>query len=165
MRFARFSIADLLIAVGLCAVSMACLIYASTAWANAVLSVMLSALVLAVLGVCYRQGERRAFWAGFAICGWAYMTLSSGPWFITGLRPQLVTSRLIEWAYPWLIPAARQASNPNNALRPFVVPPASLEGGLTINDLSGSRVDVWVRAEDEKLPSLAHRFRTNRGSR
>jgi hypothetical protein len=82
------------------------------------------------------------------------MTVSSGPWFIAHLRPQLVTSRLLDWAYPWLIPAARQASNPNNALRPFVVPPATLEGGLTIDDLHGSQVDVLVRAESEKVPSL-----------
>jgi len=154
MRFARFSIADLLAAVGLCAVSLACLINASTPWASAVLSVTLAALVLSVIGVIYRRGERRAFWAGFAICGWAYMTLSSGPWFNTSLRYQLVTAKLLDWAYPLLIPAARQSSNPNNAPRRFVVPAASVEGDLTVEELRGSRVDVWVEAEGDKAPSL-----------
>jgi hypothetical protein len=154
MRFARFSIADLLFAVGLCAVSMACLVYASTPWAAAVLSIALAALVLSLIGIIYRRGERRAFWVGFAICGWAYITLSSGPWFDSSLRYQLATSRLLEWAYPLLIPLARQAENRNYVSRPFVVPPASLEGGLTVGDLSGMRVDVFVQSASAKSPSL-----------
>jgi hypothetical protein len=154
MRFARFSVADLLVTIGLCALSLACLIYASTPWATAVLSVALASLVLALIGVIYRRGERRAFWAGFAICGWTYLILSCSPWFIPFPRSQLVTSKLLEWAYPILIPKARQSLNPDYTPRPFVVPPATLEDGLTIEDLSGARVDVWVKADDEKAPTL-----------
>jgi hypothetical protein len=154
MRFARFSVADLLVTVGLCALSLACLIYASTPWATAVLSVALASLVLALIGVIYRRGERQAFWAGFAICGWAYLILSYSPWFTPYPRSQLVTSKLLEWAYPLLIPKARQSLNPNYTPRPFVVPAATLEDGLTIEDLSGARVDVWAKADDEKAPSL-----------
>ncbi len=127
--------------------------FASSPWAGAVLSATLCVLTLSLLGVIYRRLERRAFWVGFALCGWTYMMMSSG-WFINNLRSQLATSTLLEWAYPRLIPAARQAADPRNALRPFVLPPAALEGGLTIEELKGVRVDVWAKAENEKDPSL-----------
>ncbi len=154
MRFARFSIAGLIAAIGFCAVAMACLMFASSAWAGSVLSVALAILTLAPLGIIYRQGDHRAFWTGFVLCGWAYLTLSSGPWFVGYLQPRLVTTKLLQWAYPWLIPTARQALNPRFRPRPFVVPPAALEGGLTLEDLKGSPVDVWVKGEGEARPSL-----------
>ena len=154
MRFPRFSVADLLRAVLLCALGMACLIFPSSPWGGAVFSFTLGVLTLALLGICYRRGDRRAFWTGFALCGWTYLALSSGPWFVTYVRPHLVTSKVLEWAYPWLIPVARQASNPRHALRPFVVPPAALEEGLTVQDLKNTRVDVWVRKEGVTVPSL-----------
>ncbi len=152
MRFARFTIADLVQAVLLCAVAMAGLMFASTPWGAAALSVALAVLTLAPLGIIYRRGERRAFWTGVVLCGWAYLTLSSGPWFIDFVRPKLITSRMLEWAYPWLIPPNRQASNPRFQLRPFDLPAVSVEGGLTIEQLNGSRVDVWIKKDGEALP-------------
>jgi hypothetical protein len=163
MTFARFSIAGLLWAVGLCAVGMACLMFASTPWAGAVLSVTLGILTLALLGLFYRRGERRAFWVGFVLCGWSYMTLSCGPGFIGYLRPQLVTSKLLVWAYPLLIPRSRQTENTRTASRPFVVQSANLEGGLTVDDLSDSLVDVWVRGEDDTVSWLLLKGVQSRG--
>ncbi len=153
MRFARFTIADLVGAVLFCAVAMAGLMFASTPWGAAALSVALSILTLAVLGIIYRRGERRAFCTGAVLCGWAYLTLTSGPWFIDYVRPKLITSRTLEWAYPWLIPPNRQASNPRFQLRPFELPPASLEGGLTIEQLNGSAIDVWIKKDGEESPA------------
>jgi len=155
MRFARFSLAGLLGAIVLFAVGMACLMFASTAWAGVVWSVTLGFLTLAPLGILYRRGERQAFWTGVVLCGWSYMTLSSGPWFIDQIRPRLVTSRLLRWAYPWLIPADRQSSNPRFEKRPFYLPPVAFEGGLTIEDLNrGALVDVWVKANGGAGPTL-----------
>ena len=128
MRFARFTIADLVRAVLLCAVAMAGLMFASTPWGISALSVALSILTLAVLGIIYRRGKHRAFWTGAVLCGWAYLTFSSGPWFLDYVRPKLITSRTLEWAYPWLIPPDRQASNPRFQLRPFELPPAFHRG-------------------------------------
>jgi hypothetical protein len=153
MRFARFTIADLVGAVLFCAVAMAGLMFASTPWGAAALSVALSILTLAVLGIIYRRGERRAFWTGAVLCGWAYLTFSSGPWFIDYVRPKLITSRTLEWAYPWLIPPDRQASNPRFQLRRFELPRASLEGGLTIEQLNGSAIDVWIKKDGEAAPA------------
>jgi hypothetical protein len=154
MRFARFSLASLVAAIGLCGVGMACLMFASTPWAGMVPSITLAILILAPLRIIYRRGERRAFWTGAALCGWSYMILSSGPWFVDAVRPRLVTSRLLQWSYPWMVPAARLATNPRLMLRPFVIPLSSLDGGPPIGELYGSRVDVWVKGDDEANPSL-----------
>jgi hypothetical protein len=154
MRFLRFSIADLVRAVLLCAVGLACLMFASTPWGGSVYSVTLGILTLAPLLIIYRRGDRRAFWTGVGLCGWAYMIFSFGPWFVDHVRPKLITSRGLEWAYPWLIPPSRQAANPRFALRPYDLPTASLEGGLTIEQLNGSPVDVWSKGERDASPSL-----------
>ena len=113
----------------------------------------LAVLTVAPLGVFYRRGERRAFWGGFVLCGWTYMALSSGPWLVGYVRPQLVTSKLLEWAYPRLIPPARQPSHPRFLREHFVVPAATLQEGLTVDELSRSPVDVWVK-EGENPPTL-----------
>jgi hypothetical protein len=153
MKFARFSIASLLSTVAIFAVGLACLMFASTPWAGAVLSVTLGILTLALLGVGYRRGERRAFWVGFALCGWAYMALSSGPWFTDYIRPRLVTTSLLDWLYPLLIPSARQP-NARNAKLASTITPVEFEGDLTFDDLGKSPVDVWVRGEDKGSPTL-----------
>jgi hypothetical protein len=153
MRFARFTIADLVRAVLFCAVAMAALMFASTPWGGAALTAALTILTLAPLGILYRRGERRAFWTGVVLCGWAYLIFSSGPWFVDNIRPKLLTSRVLEWAYPWLIPPNRQASNPRFHLRPFELPQASLEGGLTIEQLNSSAIDVWTKKEGDASPS------------
>ncbi len=128
-RFAR--------AVLLFALAMAGLMFASTPWATAALSVALTILTLAPLGIIYRRGGRRAFWTGVVLCGWTYLTLSSGPWSSDNIRPRLVTSRMLERAYLWMVPPNRQASNPRFQLRTFDRPPASFEGGLTIEQMNG----------------------------
>ena len=87
------------------------------------------------------------------LCGWAYLSISSGPWFVDHVRPQLITSRMLEWAYPWLIPPNRQASNPKFQLRPFELPAVSLEGGLKTEQLHGSVVDVWTKKEGDASAS------------
>jgi hypothetical protein len=153
MKFLRFSIASLVGTVAICAVGLACLMFASTPWAGMLLSVTLAALTLALLGVLYRRGERRASWAGFALCGWTYMTLSFGPWFTDYVRPRLVTTNLLEWAYPQLIPSDRRA-RPRNANQISTLAPVELEGDLTLQNLNQSRVDVWVRSEGQESPSL-----------
>ena len=162
MKFPRFSIASLLVTVAICAIGMACLMFASTPWAGMLLSVTLAALTLALLGVFYRRGERRAFWAGFALCGWIYMTMSFGPWFKDYVRPRLVTSHLLEWAYPQLIPTDRRARSPS-ANQISTLAPVELEGDLTLQNLNQSPIDVWVRSEGQGAPSLLVEGVPNRG--
>ncbi|MGO9467391.1 MAG: hypothetical protein ACLQIB_52230 [Isosphaeraceae bacterium] len=154
MRSAQLSLSEFLGVVALCAAGLMCLMFASSPWVSALFSAVLGLLTLALLGVTYRRGERRAFWAGFALFGWTYLTLSSGPWFIVNLRPDLVTSKLISMAYPWLIPEARQPSSPASQRQQFVLPSATLQDGLTADKLVGSRVDVLVKGERDPSPVL-----------
>jgi hypothetical protein len=104
MKFVRFSIAGLLASVVACGYGMACLRYASAPWAQALYSIALGLLVLALIGIACRAGSRRTFWTGFAIAGWSYLLVATGPWFHDTLSRRLVTTRLLDWAYPVLIP-------------------------------------------------------------
>jgi hypothetical protein len=109
MKLPRFSLAGLLRAVAACGFAMACLLYASAPWAAGLYSVALGLLVLALIGVANRAGARRAFWAGFAIAGWAYLLIATGPWFHDSIARRLATTRLLDAAYPLLIPRERQS--------------------------------------------------------
>jgi hypothetical protein len=154
MRYTRFSISELLGAVVLCAVSLTCLKFASSLWAAVFVFVVLGVLTLAVLGVFYRRGERRALCAGFALFGWTYLALSSAPWFVTTVRPQLVTSKLLDRAYPWMIPATLQPSHTRYDREQFVVPAAVLDYGLTVEEMKTTPIDVWVKGEGDQYPAL-----------
>ena len=154
MRFARFSIAELLGAVGLSGLGLACLLHASSPWAATMFSITLGLLTMALIGVIYRMGERRAFWVGFAICGWLYMALTTNPWLGAWIGPNLVTSKLLYWAYPRLIPDERQLLVYNSRLQAFQVQRPILGESLAKANLSGRRVDVWVKKEGEKVPSF-----------
>jgi hypothetical protein len=153
MGFARFSLRGLLGAIGLLAVGLACLMFASSPWADISVSITLGALTVALIGVAYRRGDRRAFWVGFAVCGWAYMALSSGSWFASDFRYHLVTTRLLRWAYPWLIPEARQPANAGAAQPSFNVANPELEEGLATVGLHGP-VDVLTKGDSKTPPSL-----------
>jgi hypothetical protein len=154
MRFARFSIAGLAGVVGLCAFGLASLLHAATPWAGAVFSINLGLLTVALIGVIYRMGARRAFWVGFSICGWVYLVLSHGPWFKDVIGPRLATSQMLDWAYPWLIPYERQDSGYRPPIRSFQIQGPILGEGLASFNLSNSRVDVWVKKEGEKAPTF-----------
>src|SRR4051812_7063548 len=81
----RFSIAGLMALVLALSVAFASLRFASEPWAGVILLMTLGALSLAILGVVYRKGERRAAWLGFALLGWGYMALASGTWWDRGV--------------------------------------------------------------------------------
>jgi hypothetical protein len=154
MRPLRFSLSFFLGIVALGATGLTCLLFASTPGVSALPSSVLGLLTLALLGTICRRGVRQASWAGFALFGWTYMALSSGPWFVEHIRPQLVTSKLIEMSYPWLIPAARQPSSPTYQREQFVLPSATLQDGLTTDQLNGAHVDVLVKGEGDSSPLL-----------
>src|SRR5688500_712555 len=71
----RFSIRQLLLATAFIAVGCFALLNAS-AWVAAALFCGLTLILsAAVLFAIYRDGERRAFWIGFAVLGWVYLFL------------------------------------------------------------------------------------------
>src|SRR5438270_8186539 len=92
----RFSIAGLMFVVLLIAVGVAALRSASQLWAGMIFTLTLALLGVAVIGVIYRRGARRAFWLGATLFGGGYLIVSFGPWFATEVRPYLVTSALLD---------------------------------------------------------------------
>jgi hypothetical protein len=95
----RFSIAGLMAVVLVCGVAVAALRNASEIWAGILLLLTLGLLAAALLGVAYRREAGRAGWIGFALFGWGYLTLAFGPWFAEQVRPQLPTTRLLDYVH------------------------------------------------------------------
>jgi len=85
----RFSIAGLMGMVLVVAVGVAALRSGSEDWAGIVSALTLGLLGVALLGVLFRQGPRRAFWSGFALFGWGYLALTMAPWFSGEVGPRL----------------------------------------------------------------------------
>ncbi len=152
MRF-HTSVAGLVGSVVLIAVGIATLQNASSPWASVAFSVALSVLTVALIGVVCRRGERHAFWVGFSLCGWIYLALSSGPGLATSVRPNLVTAKLLDWAYPRLVPEERRPTGSRPPGHQFSVPVPALGEGLAHDNLTGTHVDVLARREREESPT------------
>jgi hypothetical protein len=71
----RISIARLLGLIVAFGVALAALRSPSNLWANALVTLTLAALVVAVINVVYSRARVRAFWVGFLIAGAAYFLL------------------------------------------------------------------------------------------
>jgi len=103
MRSFRFSIAHLLLLIVFLGFSFAALRSPSQLWANAWFSAALAVLTIAVLAAVYRRGKRRAFWVGFASCGWLYLVLAVGPWFESLVGSFLVTTAFLDILAPHVV--------------------------------------------------------------
>src|SRR5262249_29168198 len=79
-RTVRFSIAGLMGAVVVAAIGLAAVRDPSETWAVVILLSTCGALALAVVGVVSRVGTERAWWLGFALFGWGYLTLAFWSW-------------------------------------------------------------------------------------
>jgi hypothetical protein len=93
MKRFRFSIASLLGLVLFAAVAVAALRAGSDLWDSIVLTLMLGALLIAVLLCVHRAEKRRAFWLGFGLFGWAYLLAS----FIPQVESRLLTTRALAY--------------------------------------------------------------------
>jgi hypothetical protein len=103
MRHFRYSIRGLMVTVVLVCVAIAALRFPTPLWANIWYSLTLAALTLAVPAAFYRQGEQRAFWVGFAACGWVYFVLALAPWLQGEGGFQLVTTTVLDLMAPRLV--------------------------------------------------------------
>lgn len=99
----RISIARLLALVVFFAVGLAALRSPSNLGANALVTLTLAALVVAVINVMYSRGRVRAFWAGFLIAGGTYFLISTVPFLRDAIGERLVTVPLLDILYPYLV--------------------------------------------------------------
>jgi hypothetical protein len=79
MRRPRFTIGSLLAFVLLSAVAIGALRESTELWDSGVFSFTLVLLSLSVLLTVHRREGARAFWLGFALCGWVYLAASLVP--------------------------------------------------------------------------------------
>ena len=94
----RFTLRQLLGIVALIALAVPALMHASLWWAAAWLSGYLLALGIALLGIVYRDGARRAFWIGFALFGWEYVLTVYGPVLDRHVGYRLITTKALAYA-------------------------------------------------------------------
>ncbi len=72
-RLFQFRFRTLFLAIAFVAIAVAALINATPAWSLDLFCAAVALLTVAIPLACYRTGEQRAFWAGFALCGWVYL--------------------------------------------------------------------------------------------
>jgi hypothetical protein len=99
----HFSLRWLFGIVTLLAIGCGLLTYASPLLSKLTFTATLAVLLAAVPAAAYQAGDRRAFWAGFALFGFAYLWMVCGTWQspegLTSVRERLVTSDLLTRCY------------------------------------------------------------------
>ena len=100
----QFRFRTLFMAVAFVALAVTALLNATPLWSHDMYCLAIALLTLAIPLACYRRGEQRAFWAGFALCGWVYLLLVGTDWSANALLPRgpsesVPTSRLTLWIY------------------------------------------------------------------
>ena len=152
MRLTRLTIAEILGTIGCCAVGFAGLMYASSPWAGLAFSITLGSLTLGWIAIIYRRSERRAFWIGFMICGWSYVIFTYTPWISDIVGSQLVTTRLLRWAYPILVPEAHRPATSPNANQSLLVPLPELGEGIDSEMTGVGLIDVLAKGKGKEPP-------------
>lgn len=104
MRLPRFSIASLLVVIGILGVALAALRNPSYLWANVTFSVAFVMLVVAIINAVYGCAARRAYWFGFALFGGAYFAVCSIPGLRDSICPRLASEVLFDLLYPAFAP-------------------------------------------------------------
>jgi hypothetical protein len=102
MKRPRVSIAATMGGILFLAIAVAALSHPTLLWASLLYSLMLGILCLAAVGAAFGQGQRRRFWAGFAVFGWANYLLQF-PLVSMGL-PTLPATLLADYAFRTLHP-------------------------------------------------------------
>jgi hypothetical protein len=99
MRRFRFTISRMLLTIIYCSIALGAVRSPSWIWASVCFTSVVTSLAAATLTAVYRLGTRRAFWTGFAFCGWLYLGLTWNPWSGSSLSPLIVTTALMDMAY------------------------------------------------------------------
>lgn len=103
MRGFRFSLRWLFGTMSFLAVGCGLLFYATPLLSKLTFTLAILVMLSAVAAAVYQSRERRAFWAGFAAFGLAYLWLTCGAWQSpdgsTMLRDTLVTTEILGWCY------------------------------------------------------------------
>jgi hypothetical protein len=92
MRF-RFHIGTLVILVLVLGVGFAALRESNDFWDSGLFTLTLGVVLVSILLAIHRTGSRQAFWIGFTLFGWGYLSLSLVPL----IEPRLVTTKALAY--------------------------------------------------------------------
>jgi hypothetical protein len=95
MHHLRYNIAGALGAILFVAVGFAALREADELWDSWLFSLTLGILLFAVLLAAHCTGDRRAFWIGFALFGWGYLSFS----LIPSTEPRLIATKALSYLH------------------------------------------------------------------
>jgi hypothetical protein len=100
----RFSVRWLMVVVSLLALGLAVVRHALTHWGpSEVTTIAVTALVATNILAWFQRARWQVFWAGFGLCGWAYLTFTFGSsladdlpttWLLDGLHDRLYANQL-----------------------------------------------------------------------
>jgi hypothetical protein len=93
----RFTIGTLVLVVAVAAVGLAAIHSGSAAWAGAMLSITVFAMICSLLGIALGRAMRRVYWTGFAILGWSYLLLMYVPWLSDNIGQNLLAPNLFAY--------------------------------------------------------------------
>lgn len=125
----RFSLKWLFGLVAFVSIACVALVRANDWTASVMLSTAVALLFISLVGATLRQGPARAFWLGFAICGWGYFWATHWPskTYSRNLRSEtpwtmenddignLATTKVLAFVYQDLLPFVRESPQQNSA--------------------------------------------------
>ena len=85
MKRLQISIAALILVIVVFAFVLTALRTASDLWYGDLYTFSAAILLTSVVASRFRRGNERAFWFGFAVFGWGFFLLGSGPWLSLSL--------------------------------------------------------------------------------
>src|SRR5947209_3396306 len=98
----RVSLSGSMLVVMFLAVALAALAYPRMLWGSIFIALLMATLCLSLVGTAFRRGDKRVFWAGYAVFGWANF-LVIFPLATCNVPPQpttLATPYLMEAIHP-----------------------------------------------------------------
>ena len=153
MKRFRFSIASLIRFTLICGVAFAALKESNDWWEKGTFTLVVLALLSAVLLAIHRDGARRAFWIGFALFGLVYLSLS----LIPPVESRLISSQALGYVYSKL-----PGQNAPNIVLTITTPGATAANsqnatiafnstGTQLATMNNGSVRVWNAATGKPL--------------
>ncbi len=170
MKRFRFSIASLIGFILICGVAFAAFKESNEWWEKGTFTLLVLVFLSAVLLAIHREGARRAFWLGFALFGFVYLSLT----LIGPIETRLITSQALSYVYSRLPGQSSQnivltvtttPSSPVNlqngtiALSPTGTQFATMKNGSVQlwNATTGKRLNWWG-GTPENFVKIGHTF-------
>ena len=130
MKYPRMTIAEIMLVVLVAGIGLAAIRSGSPAWAGAMFSITIFAMICSLLGVALGRGLRRVYWLGFATLGWSYLLLMYVPWLHANVGRFLMAPNLFTYLEEVLHPDPQQAGSGLQSLGLGMLAATATSGGF-----------------------------------